>query len=280
MPAFGLTGPWRDRVGFAQTMEQITGMAWITGHPNDQPRVQQGPSDPNAGMHAAFALLVALAEREQSGEGCEVEVSMVEGALNAAAEVVLEWSAYGERLQRNGNRSPNVAPQGLYRCLGDDEWLAISVDTDERWQALARVLERPAWADDPNLATVSGRLRRYEELDAAISMWACCRDVDAAADALVAAGVPAGRARDPRLLLDHPQLQWRGFHESLARREVGTLQTPSLPFRSANTQRWLRNPAPTLGEHNHDILVGDLGLSEDDYETLIDERVIGQRPLT
>jgi len=64
MPAFGLSGPWRDNVGFAQTMEQVTGMAWITGHRDDQPRIQQGPSDPNAGMHAAFALIVGLAERD------------------------------------------------------------------------------------------------------------------------------------------------------------------------------------------------------------------------
>ena len=69
MPAFGLSGPWRDNVGFAQTMEQISGLAWITGHADDQPRIQRGPCDPLAGMHAAFATQVALAEREKSGRG-------------------------------------------------------------------------------------------------------------------------------------------------------------------------------------------------------------------
>ena len=81
MPAFGLSGPWRDNVGFAQTMEQVTGLAWITGHTDDQPRIQRGPSDPNAGMHAAFAMLVGFAEREATGRGCLLEVTMVEGAL-------------------------------------------------------------------------------------------------------------------------------------------------------------------------------------------------------
>jgi crotonobetainyl-CoA:carnitine CoA-transferase CaiB-like acyl-CoA transferase len=279
MPAFGLSGPWSERVGFAQTMEQMTGMAWITGHADDQPRVQQGPADPNAGMHAAFALLVALAEREHTAEGVEVEATMVEGALNAAAEVVIEWSAYGERLQRNGNRSPNVAPQGLYRCMGDDEWLAISVDTDERWKALTGVLELSALESDPDLAEVEGRIRRQDELDSAIGRWTADRDVDAAADLLVNAGVPAARARDPRLLVDHPQLEARGFHESLAYQELGTLQTPSLPFRSANTGHWLTRPAPTLGQHNHEILVGELGLTEDEYDELVNEKVIGQQPV-
>jgi crotonobetainyl-CoA:carnitine CoA-transferase CaiB-like acyl-CoA transferase len=113
MPAFGLDGPWRDHTGFAQTMEQMTGLAWRTGHPEDQPRIQRGPCDPLAGMHAAFALLVALAERERSGRGHRVECTMVEGALNAAAEQLVEWSAYGRALGRMGNRSPEATPQGL-----------------------------------------------------------------------------------------------------------------------------------------------------------------------
>jgi crotonobetainyl-CoA:carnitine CoA-transferase CaiB-like acyl-CoA transferase len=113
MPAFGLDGPWRDRTGFAQTMEQMTGMAWLTGHPDDQPRIQRGPCDPLAGMHAAFAFLVALGERERTRRGAHVECTMVEGALNAAAEQILEWSAYGRRMERMGNRGPDGAPQGL-----------------------------------------------------------------------------------------------------------------------------------------------------------------------
>jgi len=86
MPAFGLGGPWRDHTGFAQTMEQLSGLAWLTGHRDDQPRIQRGPCDPLAGMHATLALLVALQEREATGRGHLVECTMVEGALNVAAE--------------------------------------------------------------------------------------------------------------------------------------------------------------------------------------------------
>ncbi|MGI9591607.1 MAG: CaiB/BaiF CoA transferase family protein, partial [Myxococcota bacterium] len=141
MPAFGLSGPWRDHVGFAQTMEQMTGLAWLTGHAEDQPRIQRGPCDPIAGMHAAFATLVALQERETTGVGSLVECTMVEGALNAAAEQIVEFSAYGNRLSREGNRSPWAAPQGLYPCRGHDaaatpRWLALSIETDAQWAAL------------------------------------------------------------------------------------------------------------------------------------------------
>ena len=136
MPAFGLSGPWRDNTGFAQTMEQMTGLAWVTGYPDDQPLIQRGPSDPNAGMHAAFALLVALAEREVTGEGQHVEVTMIEAALNAAAEQAVEWGAYGRLLEREGNRAPSAAPQNLYACRGDEAWLTLSVRTDEQWEGL------------------------------------------------------------------------------------------------------------------------------------------------
>ena len=138
MPAFGLTGPWRDRPGFAQTMEQITGLAWLTGHVDDQPRIQRGPCDPNGGLHAAFAALVGLAQRDRTGSGCLVEAPMFEAALNVAAEPVIEWSAYGNRIARYGNRGPAAAPQGLYACAGWEQWLALAVATDEQWSALCR----------------------------------------------------------------------------------------------------------------------------------------------
>ena len=95
MPAFGLDGPWRDRPGFAQTMEQITGLAWVTSHADDQPRIQRGPCDPNGGLHAVFAALVALERRERTGEGCLVEAPMFEAAINVGAEPAIEWSANG-----------------------------------------------------------------------------------------------------------------------------------------------------------------------------------------
>ena len=110
MPAFGLDGPWRNNVGFAQTMEQMTGMAWWTGHDFDQPRIPRGPCDPLAGMHSAFAMLLALQQRELTGQGCFIEVSMVEAALNAVAEQVVEYTAYGTILNRLGNRSRDAAP--------------------------------------------------------------------------------------------------------------------------------------------------------------------------
>lgn len=279
MPAFGLDGPWRDNVGFAQTMEQMTGLAWLTGHVDDQPRILRGPCDPLAGTHAAFATLVALAEREVNGEGALLECAMVEGALNAAAEQIVEASAHGRVLQREGNRSPAAAPQNLYACRGDDRWLALSVATDAQWRALVDVLGHPTWAKDPTLATHAGRRAGHDRLDAEIGAWAASRELDDAVAVLVAAGVPAAPVVDPRTTHSHPQMRARGFYETMDHPVVGQHPVCTVPFRTVGQARWLRSPAPTLGQHNREILSGLLGLAEGEIETLEADGVIGSRPV-
>ena len=279
MPAFGLDGPWRDRPGFAQTMEQITGLAWMTGHPEDQPRIQRGPCDPNGGLHAAFGALVGLAHRDRTGEGCLIEAPMFEAAVNVAAEPVLEWSAHGLRVEREGNRSPYAAPQNLYACRGVENWLAVSCATDEQWRALATVIGHPELAEDPTLATLVDRRREHDRLDAVIGEWARSRDVADAVAALVAAGVPAAETRDNRRSSGHPQNDARGYCEMVDHPVVGTHPTPTLPFRYASVEHWVRMPAPTLGQHNQEILGGLLGHSEAELRALEDSGIIGDWPM-
>lgn len=278
MPAFGLSGPWRDNTGFAQTMEQVTGLAWLTGHADDQPRIQRGPSDPNAGMHAAFAFLVGLAERDRRGTAPQLEVTMVEGALNAAAEVMIEFSAYGNVLQRSGNRVRVAAPQGLYPCLGDDQWLAVSVTDDDQWVALRTALGAPDWACSPGLSTHEGRLAAHDAIDEHLSAWSSTQDAATVASVLIAHGVPAAHARDARLSGDNPQLIARGFHERVEHAVVGPLPTPTVPFRYASVEHWLRSAAPTLGQHNREILGGLLGLDDDRLAALEADGIIGTAP--
>ena len=165
MPAFGLDGPWRDRTGFAQTMECLTGMAWLTGFADGPPVLVRGACDPLAGMHSVIATLLALIERDRSGGGRLVETAMVEAALNAAAEQVVEFGATGELLQRDGNRGPVAAPQGVYPCAGEDRWVAIAVTTDGQWRSLCSVLGNPTWTDEDALADAEGRRRLHDRID-------------------------------------------------------------------------------------------------------------------
>ena len=279
MPAFGLDGPWRDRPGFAQTMEQITGLAWMTGHPEDQPRIQRGPCDPNGGMHAAWAALIGLQRRDRTGQGCLVEAPMFEAAINVAAEPVIEWTAHGLLVEREGNRSPYAAPQNLYPCAGNEQWLALSCATDEQWRSLCEVIGRPDLADDPALATLAGRRREHDRLDLVLAEWARDRDLASTVELLVAAGVPAAESRDNRRSSGHPQNLARGYCETIEHPVVGEHPTPTVPFRFASVDTWLRTPAPTIGQHNHEVLGGLLGHGDAELDALEESGVIGTRPV-
>ncbi len=281
LPAFGLGGPWRDRPGFAQTMEQISGMAWVTGLRDGPPLIPRGACDPLAGMHAVLALLIALEQREHDGEGRLVEVTMVEAALNAAAEQVIERSAYGALLARDGNRGPVAAPQNLYACAGEEEWLALAVATDEQWQSLRRVLGDPEWARDPELDTDAGRRARHDLIDAQLASWCASRPVDDLVDALVAARVPAASVVSPREIAHHPQLRHQRLFETLEHPVVGRHELPSIPFRFASRgeEPWLQRPAPTVGQHNDEVLREVLGLTGDELAHLRETKVIGERPV-
>jgi crotonobetainyl-CoA:carnitine CoA-transferase CaiB-like acyl-CoA transferase len=277
MPAFGLDGPWRDRPGFAQTMEQVTGLAWLTGHADDQPRIQRGPCDPNAGMHAAFATLVALRRRDATGRGCFVEVPMVEAALAIAAEPVLEWTAYGNLLSRTGNRSPRACPQGLYACRGVEQWLALSVLDDAQWAGLVGAMGEPAWARDGDLAAWPGRRRREDEIDGALAVWAAEQELSEAVEVLQSHGVPAAPARDPRRASEHPQFRARRFYEEVDHPVAGRHAVPTQPFRLTGIDRWVRTPAPTLGQHTPEVLA-EIGCDGPEVQRMAAAGLIGDRP--
>ena len=279
MPAFGLDGPWRDRVGFAQTMEQASGMAWLTGPADGPPIIPRGVCDPVAGLHAAFAALAALEVRDVTGEGTQVESTMVEAALNVAAEALLEASTYGRELRRDGNRGPGASPRGVYRATGADEWVALAVLADERWPALAGLLGRADLASRPDLAAEAGRRAAADELDEAIAAWVEAREPTVAVAELRASGVAAARVNTPSDVARDPHLIARGFWEPVEHPVVGRFRTAGMPFRLGSlAEPWTRTPAPLLGEHNSEVLGGILGLTDEEIRALEDAQVIGSRP--
>lgn len=281
MPAFGLTGPWRDNVGFAQSSEQASGMSWITGHPDQAPINPRGPCDPQSGLHAAFAILAALEHRRHSGVGTLIESTMIEPALNIAAEAIVEHGAYGYLAERMGNRSPVAAPQGCYESADSDHWIALSVENDAQWQGLCRAIEHADWAADAALESAAGRRAAHDALDRDLAAWCATRSVDAAVARLLEAGVPAAPVVPQWQSHENEQLEARRYHEALDHPVVGRHSTyPGLPFQlSEGPDRWLRRPAPCLGEHNDDVLIGLLGLSPEEVAKLRESGVIADAPV-
>jgi crotonobetainyl-CoA:carnitine CoA-transferase CaiB-like acyl-CoA transferase len=284
MPGFGLDGPWRDNPAFAYVIEAASGISWLTGYPDRNPYEPYSVGDPNAGIHALNALLVALEHRRLTGQGVLVEAAMVDAAINVAAEQVIEYSAYGALLQRDGNRGPTAAPQNLYRTNEIDEfgredcWVAVAVTTDEQWAGLCEAVERRDWLTDPGLSSVARRRNRHDDIDEHIAAWCQGRTGDDIVDILWEHGVPVAKVMQPHRQTEIPQLAARGFFEDVGHPVNARTPHSTLPFTfSRGPERVHIEPAPLLGQHNHELLT-ELGLSEEEIDDLAAQGVIGNAP--
>lgn len=284
MPGFGLDGPWRDNPAFAYVIESASGVSWLTGYPDRTPFEPYSVGDPNAGVHALNALLLALEHRRRTGQGVLVEAAMVDAAINIAAEQLIEYSAYGALLERAGNRGPTAAPQNLYRTNEIDEfgrldsWVAVAVATDEHWRCLQTALGSPTWAMDPRLDTIAGRREHADLIDERLSAWCGQRIGDEIVGMLWDAGVPVAKVMQPHRQTELPQLAARGFFEVVDHPVHGSARLSTVPMRlSDGPDRFHTRPAPLLGQHNHEVLT-DLGLTAAQIAELEADGVIGRAP--
>lgn len=278
MPAFGLTGPRREMVGYAQTVEQFSGLCWRTGYPGGDPTNPSGPADPMGAASSFFALSAALVEARRTGRGMLVEATLAEGAMVMAAEQVLAWTGRGELLERTGNRSALADVQGVFAVQGTDEWVGLSVLDEAQWRGLVALTGFSEWLTDPSLADRAGRQAAADRLEAQLAAWFAERRPDEAVAQLLAAGVPAGRRTDWRWVHEHPQLAGRGTYTAVDHPYGGEIPLPGLPYQRVGAPSWITRRPPLLGEHNEEILRGELGLSEDTYRGLVDRQVVGTRP--
>ena len=284
MPGFGLNGPWRDNPAFAYIIEDATGLSWLTGFPDRTPFEPYSVGDPNAGIHALNALLLALEHHRRTGQAVLVESAMADAALNIAAEQVIEFSAYGALLQRDGNRGPAAAPQNIYRCADIDEfgrpdsWVAVAVATDAHWTALRDALGAPEWTAAEALTTHAGRVAQHDLIDERLADWCATRSADDIVETLWPAGVPVAKVMQPHRQTELPQLQHRRFFEYVGHPVNPPAPHSTLPIAlSRGPAEFHRAAAPMLGEHNHELLA-QLGLTPEDIAVLEDLGVIGTEP--
>lgn len=275
MPAFGLDGPWKERTGFAMTIEQASGLAFRTGDSNGRPMVPRGVCDPLGAMHSVFALLLALKHRQETGEAQLVEVPLIEVGLNVAAEQVVEWSANKNLLTRIGNRSLRIAPQGIYPCMGSDSWVCISMDCDAHWTGFTKLIG----ADElESLDSLEKRQNAHNQIDDAISAWTKTQERDVAVDAISSLGIPAAPVITGRESINNSQLAARGFHQWLEHPVAGKVPYPSFPIKFGDKYLEIKTPAPTLGQHNEEVLRNILDMSQAEISQLEAEGVIGTEP--
>lgn len=279
MPGFGLEGPWRDWVAYALVLEQVAGMSWLTGHAGGDPLNPGGFLDCTVSMHAAVALQAALAHREKTGRGQLIEMPQLETAICLTAEQIIAHSMNGAVQERTGNRHPEYAPQGSYPA-SDGRWISLSVRDDGEWTRVVAALGAPPWAADPALATAEGRRAAQDAIDAGLREWTGDRTADEAVEQLARARIPVVKNIIPaNESYGHEHLEARGWFEDLVHPYSGEKRYPLFPFRfSFGPERQYRSNAPTLGQHNDEILGGELGLSAERLAQLRERKIIGEKP--
>ncbi|MGD8830239.1 MAG: CoA transferase [Pseudomonadales bacterium] len=260
----GQTGPAAALAGYGYHAGAIAGFYEITGWPDLPP---SGPwvayTDTIAPRFISVLLAAALDHRRRTGEGCYVDVAQIEASLHFLTPELLDLQANGVAATRIGNRSTRAAPQGCYRCHGEDRWCAVAVDTDAQWLSLAREMGREDLAADPALAAHAGRLAAHDRIDDAINAWTSGQDAYDVMRRLQAAGVPAGVVQRSSDLLQDPQYGHRQFYRYLDHPVMGHIPYAGHQYRIRGYDNGPRGPAPTLGEHSYEILAELLGFSDD-----------------
>ena len=276
MPGFGLEGPWRDYVGWALNIEQVSGMSAATGYADGPPCNVQGPADPIVGVHAGVALLAALEHRRRTGEGRLIEVAQIEVGAAVTAEPVIEYSMNGIVRHREGNRQRGYC-QGVYPTDADDVWVALSVRDDHDWSALVDAMGRPGLLEDERFATGHRRAAAHDEFDQVVAAWTRTQSSANIVAALQERDMAAEEVIKPDGMYDVPQLDARGYYEDFEHAITGRHRYPGWPFRiTPGPVRHHRFAPPTLGQHNDEILSG-LGLSPDELAALRRDSIIGDR---
>ncbi|MDB5629303.1 MAG: L-carnitine dehydratase/bile acid-inducible protein, partial [Tardiphaga sp.] len=269
---------WSGVRAYGSTLEQASGLPSVTGRDGDPPvMLHAALGDPVGGVSAAAALMVGLVHQKNSGEGQHIDLSAVEALLPLVAPSIIEQSATGQTSPRIGNRHPRFVPNGCFPCLGEDQWITIAVQDDRRWQALCQAMHRDDLASDEALATATGRRAQEDRIEVAIRQWTTTVRPDLAMVTLQAAGIAAGVARLPADLPGDPHLVGIGHWQAATRPFMGPHLLPSVAYREGDDARpyAISRLAPTLGQHNAEVLKGLLGLSDDDIAALRDEGVIG-----
>jgi len=267
---YGRSGPKRDFLAMDLTVQAIGGVMATTGEPNGPP-MKAGPAfaDFLGATHLYGGIVTALYEREKTGRGRVIEVSMQEALYPALASALgMHYWQDGKTTTRTGNRHSglSMAPYNVYRA--NDGHVAVICVKDEHWKSLARVMGRPDLADDPRFANHTLRARAMDEVDALVEAWTLRHGKDEIFDIARQNKIPAAPVRDLTEVTNDPHMHERGMLRFMDHPELGRVVLPNSPIRYEGSPLLDLIPSPELGQHNREVYCGLLGLSEGELEGL------------
>ena len=282
LSGYGQNGPWRDYSAYGMGLEPASGISSLTGYEGGDPlRTGISFTDPYSGIVGAGAVLAAIVYRRRTGKGQYIDLSEQEAAIPVTGYATMDYAMNKRLPKRMGNRSLWHAPQGVYRCSGEDNWLAVTIREDGEWAALSKALGHDEWTGNPRFVDVASRFAHHDEIDALIEAWTKTQDHIEAMHKLQAAGVLAAAVLNPKQVLLDPHLKARGFFDRVETvRKDERLIPHQIGAKFSGFQPDTARRAPKLGEHNREILGGLLGIGEDEIKKLEENKVIGTEPIS
>jgi benzylsuccinate CoA-transferase BbsF subunit len=267
----GRTGPVSGLRGYGNSAAALSGLAALSGWPDRAPHMPPfAYGDVVAPMFATMATLAALEHRRQAGRGQHIDISQMEPLIHVLGDVIAEAQAAGPAFERTGNRDADMAPHGIFPSRGLDQWIALAARDDADWEVLADEL---GLTDDPRFATLRARKANEDALDALVGAWTIGQDKHVLADRLAAAGLPAEAVQDGRDVYTDPELLAAGHFVRIDHAVLGACDMPGPPMHFSDSTVRV-GPPPLLGEHNQQVLVGLLGMSEAEVKALAAKGVL------
>jgi crotonobetainyl-CoA:carnitine CoA-transferase CaiB-like acyl-CoA transferase len=269
---FGQTGPYRERPGFDQIAQGMGGLMSITGKPGEGPmRVGIPVADLTAGIFCAFGVLLALFEREQSGEGQRVETSLLQAQIFMLDFQAARWLMRGEVPGQAGNNHPTSIPTGVFKTA--DGYINIATTGQKMWKRLCEAISAHTLLERPEYETSAGRSQHRDRLNVEIDGFLATKTSADWIAALNKAGVPCGPIYSIDAMFTDPQVQHLGIAADVKRETGKTFQVVGQPVSLSRTPSKIAAPPPELGQHTEEVLQ-EFGFSAQEIASLRRSNVI------
>jgi len=270
---YGQTGPYRDKPGFGVVAEAMSGLRHLTAEPGRVPvRVGVSIGDTLASLHGVIGILLALHERHTSGKGQVIDVALYEAVFNCMESLLPEFSAFGAVREAAGSALPGIAPSNAYKCQ-DGGYVLIAGNGDSIFKRLMHTMGRDDLGLDADLADNAGRVKRVEEIDAAIGVWTATLSVAQVLELLDAASVPAGRIYTVADIATDPHYQARDMILQTVMADGSTLALPGIVPKLSRTPGSHRRNAPEIGQDT-DAVLQDIGLTHAQIQALKEKGIV------
>ena len=269
---FGQDGPYRMLPGFDQVLQGMGGLMSITGEPGGPPiKVGVAIADIAGGMFAAFGIVTALFNREKTGKGQMVDVSLLDSQVAWLTYRAGAYFASGEVPQPVGSGHPVIVPYQAFKAK--DVYINIAVGNDQLWEKFCKAVGLESVMDDPKFATNAKRVENREEIVKIVGDLIVTKEGQDWLNILEEAGVPCGPIYSVDKIFSDPQVLHRQMMQELDHTKVGKVKVTGIPVKLSETPGEVKTPPPFLGEHTQEVLK-ELGYGDQDLETLRQENVI------